>query len=207
MKNLFDQLTGSGKLLIVFTSICILMLSFACKPKHVQNTVKSIDSLLVIVNGLDQYLVQNNSDTIKFLAKFTKNDTDIFKSKLFDFPEDEELRKVFSNYTTIAKVFKRLSTNHRNIQRSIVLSQSQLENLKHDISNGLISSKDSIQIYYNKEAEAVRKLEMETKSFVERLNLNVDYFFEINPKLDEFKNEVKEFFPDKEFSKLPDASL
>jgi len=112
------------------------------------------------------------------------------------------LRKAFGNYTTLGKVFKRMNESYRDVRKDISLTKNQLENLKHDLSNGLIEDQDTIQDFFTKEKEAVISIEEITNTLIDRLGSNMDYFYEINPLMDQFKAEIKDKFPDKEFSKL-----
>jgi hypothetical protein len=205
MKNLLNRLTEFAKMnfkLFLFVFITASMICVSCKPKHVKSTVQSIDSLLVVLNNCEINLKENNIDTIEFFNRFLKNDTDLFKSTEFDFPENKELKKVFGNYTTVGKVFKRMSGTKLDLVRDITLTKTQLDNLKYDLNKGLITNKDTIQMYYTLEKDAVVNIEVVTNSLINRLNSNMEYFYEINPVMDKFKEEVQSFFPDKEFSKL-----
>ena len=205
MKISFVPLTGfvknfSFQIILIFITVSIV--TFSCRPKYVNQTINSIDSLMLVIQQCEVKLAENYMDTLDYLEMFIKNDTDIFKSELFDMPEDKELRKAFGNYTTLGKVFKRMNESYRDVRKDISLTKNQLENLKHDLSNGLIEDQDTIQDFFTKEKEAVISIEEITNTLIDRLGSNMDYFYEINPLMDQFKAEIKDKFPDKEFSKL-----
>lgn len=206
MKNLFARLTAFVKSFpfILITGIAIILTVNSCKPKEIKEKMIAIDSLRIVVHDCEKKLTENHMDTIFFFAKYLKNDTDIFQSELFTFPEDKELKTIFGNYTTLGKVFKRMNSTYLGLQKDIRYSKMQLDNLHHDIKNDLLTNLDTIQQYYNKEKEAVINIEVVTNSLVERLQSNMDYFNEINPKMNQFKEKVKDQFPGKEFSKLPE---
>lgn len=205
MKNLLNLLIEYvNRRTIINTILIVLLISASsCKPKHVTETINSVDSLMNIVTDCEQVLVENNIDTLDFFNKYIKHDTDIFRKHLNKMPENEEMVKIFGNYTTLGKVFKRMKSTSIELKKDILISKEQLTNLKHDLSKNLLSNKDTISNYLLSEKEAVENIQNVTNTLVDRLHTNMDYFYEINPKVDEFKELVKDQVEGKEFSKLP----
>ena len=63
--SLHRALTSSVDLFALLSVVCV-----SCKPEHVNSTIHSIDSLLVVVKNCEIKLEENHVDTIKFFNRF-----------------------------------------------------------------------------------------------------------------------------------------
>lgn len=182
--------------------LLLVVLVVSCKSKVTKETISRIDSLYSVVEELKNQFEDSNIDSAKFFYEYTLNDIEIFKSKVFEMPENDSLIKSFNNYGVINKGFKKIVRQKDILDSDMTLTLQQLENLKHDITSRLITNQDTINLFLDQEASEVQKLQVQTRSILNLHEQNRGFFNQVNPQIDKFKKEIKAQFPDKEFSTL-----
>lgn len=139
-----------GFLIIVLISI------YSCKSDPNAESIKVIDGLLTEIskaeNGLNSFTpekVMPYIDTISFDVKFIEQE---YKDTM-----SLELGTRVDGYYRIIKSISKFEKTYKDQKKDILYSRKQLNNLKSDLSTGVLDS-SLLAMYLPTEAEAVERL-------------------------------------------------
>jgi hypothetical protein len=164
-------------LVITLTSI------FACKPKVENADVKTIDSLLVVLDKTEQRLKNINFQKLEEATQLANENIATIKALVIDSLSTEN-RLLLRNYTIVTgKVSDTLFVQESNtdsykkqraayIEKEINFCKKQLLNLKNDFGNGnmdLPSFKNYFKIEREKSLLIINFVDLEKKSFSHRI--------------------------------------
>ena len=173
------------KLLTLFFTVII---AFACNSRKSTEEVEKLDSL--------------HTEVVKTLHDFNKIDTASIHANYSELIENAEyiqkynidtlplkMAQQISQYYTLRKKIQAFS-DYAKIQEELLITQDQLENLKHDYLNNIIDEK-KFREYLTVETNNFLVLETRINSMVNGWENFQELFPEYNSKVDSLVKSIK----------------
>jgi len=134
---------------IVFGLLIILT---ACTGSHDSEELQKIDSLSMVLDETELMFAEIEIDSLsKFYSVFQSNSDDI---KTFYNKEDEEEWQTICRYSDLKKPFRNVVEYYDNIITELEYTRQQLDSLKFDLENNLLSEEQQSK-YIADEEKAV----------------------------------------------------
>jgi hypothetical protein len=171
MKNIFNC-----------APILLLLLFFiSCSNKKVEMQILKIDSLARVIDSVDQKLKQINRDTIvnRYHAYQITIDT---VSKHFKEVRNDVSWKYICAFQEVRKPFKTMAFNYELFRAEIDSSIKQLNNLKHDVKEKLLSDKE-FETFFQNERNSVNAVYFKVSKNVESVTRQMKNFDTVHPYL------------------------
>lgn len=145
-----------------FSVVILVLFVYACKPVYIQQGMKQIDSLNLMLNDVDKKLAE--LDTASIRLKYDQYQQSLRQIQQFtDYNYTQEEWAAMTQWGHIRKPIRNFLQQLPGFYEEVTYSKSQLENLKHDMSKKLIE-RNLVEEYLAKEKEAV-------EVFVQRFDL------------------------------------
>ena len=187
---------------VFYVFIILIIIVSACKSEETKKKIAQVDSLIVEIKTMNDKLLNINIDTINYVFDILSVNIEYLGQEGISFPDDSELKNKFANYGTIFKFLKKYLQRYNGLQKEIDFSKNHLAGLKRDVENKLLS--DSIFfIYFNDEKRILNKLIFEVDQSLNKIEPQVELFFEINSTIEQFieKSKATNNIPDKKLKK------
>ena len=180
---------ASNYIISSLVALCFLITS--CSSNKFSKQITQIDSLNVVLdssfsklNSLDTSVVQSYylkySDNIKLIRNNFKE-----KEK-----EDEEIWSIITRYGMIKKPLRDFKKNFVKYSKEISISHKQLNDLKSDIKNNILT-KDQIIQYIKEESEFVKYINVSVSGLMENTKIYFNQYLELNPKVEKYFQNAK----------------
>jgi len=163
---------------------------WSCNNSAPSAYVAKTDSLIQMLNEtkgtLEQLDLQKLSlmvDTINFDAKF-------IESQIGD-TVDVDDAMTLDSYLLIRKSNKRIVTAAQDHKMKLLDAESQLEDLRHDISKGLLSA-DSATYFWKHEAKNAHQIVQNIENFNHIALRNDTAFQQLKPQIDQIIFDIKQ---------------
>ncbi len=127
-----------------------------CGPSENDKLIAKIDSLKNVLSQKDSIFKTIRLEETYKIIEQTKKEVDYIKSH-YDTLSKEQAMAV-SDYYQSQRSLDKMLKNIEDIQKEILITQTQLDDLKVDVSNKLITLEE-FYAYYNSEADAVKRVE------------------------------------------------
>jgi hypothetical protein len=176
----------------IFSYVPALLLLFfftACSNKKIEQQVVKIDSLAKVMDSVDIKLKQINRDTIMNRYHTYQITLDTV-SKHFKEVKNDVSFKYICAYQEVRKPFKTMSYNYDIYKAEIDSSVKQLNDLRHDIKEKLISDKE-FQTFFKNECNSVNAIYFKVSKNVENVARQMKNFDTVHPFLIKLINDHK----------------
>lgn len=163
--------------------IFIVMIFLGCKTAHQRESIMRIDNLLEKIDLLDEVLSSQEVETYRLLYDTIK----LYNAFFLNIPEDvildESSLEIVYQYGTVEKTFKKLHSHHLSVYaQELSLSKHQLNNLREDISNGILTE-DETDKYLAVEDSILKETEFKINSKMEYARSNYSKYQKYQPKV------------------------
>ncbi|HNW71193.1 MAG TPA: hypothetical protein PKI01_12365 [Bacteroidales bacterium] len=152
---------------LFFLAIISIAAFSSCNQAVKKNQLARIDSLITIIDTTTSHLNAINRDTVARKYK-AYQETNKKVAEHYQKYRNEENWGYVCNYQNVRKPFKTMVFNYNSFKADLKSAREQLENLKHDVQEGLISEEEfnnfftleakntnDVSIKINKQVESV----------------------------------------------------
>ncbi|GAB4283892.1 MAG: hypothetical protein Kow0068_08830 [Marinilabiliales bacterium] len=181
MIKLNNRITG---ILLPIIMFIFIFFSGSC-DNNTSKYLNRTDSLLTEANQLKNIANNIHSDSIEIYYHEIKNIDKQLTSLIKGFPEDSLMKQKILKLGEIEKVFKKSPPDIKKLKEEINISVKQLNDLRHDIENKLISKEEIIK-YYNEEKSILDELSPRIKHKSESINKYFNDYHMLKPEIIEF---------------------
>ncbi len=159
-----------------------IILLFACKPSMSDKQKEELNNIEVLIDSSEYYL--SSIDSI-FAIEATNNfnsNVNYIKNDMVD-TLDNDIMLFIDKYYGLRKGFRKLGEKYLGTMAEFKISNEQIENLKHDINNGLVEP-NQLDQYLELEKKNI-ELVFESSKTIAKVNKNLVPLYEkMNPKID-----------------------
>jgi hypothetical protein len=177
------------RFLIIFTMF-LLFACMACKSSHTAERIQTIDSLLAENENLTLQFHAINRDSVKKVFASVKSATDLFQQKLMDLPKNEKVRQDLNRHGAIFKGIRRFMKDDGRIDTDLSYSKSQLQSLKADVTNELLTD-EQYSKYIKDERTELNLLSEDIKSQVLKINDELSAFESVRGNIEYLVDSLK----------------
>ena len=161
----------------------VLIITSCAQPhkkeiKEINLWGKKLDTVEVILNGIDTTIISNNLTT---MHDYLKTISEEFEQSL-----NKETGFLMNDYQLIQKEARKFQVAHKKAQEELKYTRDQLEDLRGALKTGSIEDEAEIIQYMSDERNAVEQL----SKFAVDLN---NWFHSTNTKFDNIQPKVKSF--------------
>lgn len=144
------------KLLIQFFLLNTLLIFISCTTYN-SSSVKSIDSLIVVVDSLSFKISSFNTDTLNLEFENIKQMEKNLLSNIDSTSVDNSLKQTLIILGKIHKSYKKFIQNYSSLSNECTFSVKQLNDLRNDAKSNIVKNEELIG-YFNQENEELNKL-------------------------------------------------
>lgn len=166
---------------IILICFVVYFSVIACKPLYIKQGIVSIDSLATRLN--ETRIAISSLDTFAIQQKYSQYSESIKRIK--NFPDDNfnsEEWKILGQYGQIRKPLKNFTLGMKGFYTEAEYSTRQLENLKFDLKNKLLSP-EIFEEYFKKEKDAVQNFISQFQILHEEAVSQLNSFDTLYPKV------------------------
>jgi hypothetical protein len=169
--------------------LLLLSILISCTDKNVEKKLSKIDSLIKVIDSVSYKLKLINPDTImkRYHTFQVTNDT---ISKHFKELKNDESWKYICAYQNVRKPFKTMSFEYGTYMADIDSSIKQLNDLKHDVKEKLISGEE-FALYYKNECKSANTVCFKISRNITSINRQMINFDTVHPYLIKLINDHK----------------
>lgn len=179
MKKLYITLVIAG------ISFFLIRCSNTDNSKHFER----IDSLHSELAGFDSAWQAFNKDTVGSVLEAVTAITDSLGFYLKTIPTRQDINQIMTRYGLMRKSFSKFLSIHDQIGQEINLSAKQLQDLRHDLTEGLLEEKTANQ-YITDEYDAFYSLK-ERIERMEGLKEDITYFWDNRLVISDYIDSLK----------------
>ena len=160
---------------------------FSCKSKTIQKELKMIDSLSQVLQQTEVFL--SIVPEVEKLSTEVQGNMKLFNSKNKDTLSYQQ-SQLWTDYYMIGKVYKKYLRRAGDSKNEITALKKQLDDLKHDLENGLINPAEfhdnilneqkDISSIFNKTEQYYKAVEEHNKDFIKLKPIIIDEMKKIN---------------------------
>lgn len=174
-------------LIIFLVASCLLYTS--CTSGKYAKQITKIDSLLIVLDSSFSKLNLLDTSVVESYYKVYVNNIKQIKNS-FEKKDNEEVWSVITRYGLLRKPLRDFKKHYTKYSKEISFTQEQLNNLKADIKNDVLSE-DKISQYINDESEFVNYINFSVTGLIENTQKYFYQYLELNPKVEMFLSEGK----------------
>lgn len=179
-----------SKYILLVISIAISAAFFACGEKKYTAEVKTIDSLNIVLDSIQEKL--DNVDTIKLKKDYKQYLSNIgLLKKNFNDKKEDSTWQLMTSYGGIKSALKTFIRDCPGYYEEIRFSRGQLDTLKADIESGDLEP-EKIGQYTKAEADAVSNLNTLVSVSLESVCSRLELLDSLNPKVMVLIKKLKE---------------
>ncbi len=168
-------------LIVIFSSLLV-----ACGNQY-QKEIAEVDGLLTMVNEIEKTVL--SVDTSKAFETQRQIIKDLKYIESLNDTLDKETAFLLGDFYSDKKKIDRFYSNYHVIINQIDISKKQLNNLKQDLNNGLVSS-EKFKDYYSAEHASIMDIDMKVNKSVRGIDEAIQKL-EINrPELDKLLADI-----------------
>jgi len=164
---------------LFYLALISLVTFSSCNTAVKKKQLAKIDSLISIIDTTGSHLNAINKDTVakKYEAY---NETNKKVAEHYQKYRNEENWNYVCNYQNVRKPFKTMVINYGSFNSELKSAREQLENLKHDVQEGLIS-KEEFDNFFILEAKNTNEISFKINKQVESVLNQYKNFDTIQP--------------------------
>lgn len=176
-------------IVVSFISIALLSLS-SCNPSdQYKAEISKIDSCLAIVDSIETKYNGIEFDSLDYMVQHVLDNEAKIKKYYIPDTVSMEIGMRMNECKGIRKTLKGVKTKETNFGAEIEDLQIQLQNLKTDISEGVLKE-EQINEYLAQELHDVNILNITFNDFYEMQELQKSYFYFSTPTIDSLVEEI-----------------
>ncbi len=158
--------------------IALFLLGYmvSCTSKADQAKINAIDTLLMSLNDAEEMLLSVDNQTVDKKLQLVKENTKFIQDNLTD-TIDKATALEISEYYSYRKALTFYKENYGEFQEAINTSRKQLNDLKADVENGLLTD-EKFNEYYNNEMRIALEITQNIEQAVNGVNI-------VLPKIDQ----------------------
>lgn len=178
--------------IIYLTFISILMLgTVSCNPaSKYQAEIAEIDSCLALVDSLEEEYKGIEFDSLRLMVKHVLDNEDSIKKYYMPDTISLEVGTKMSECKGVRKSLGNLDLQKESFDFEFPESRKQLENLKSDITNGVLSE-EKVKQFVEEEKKAVNDLNLAFNNFYIMQEKQKSFYYSAVPFIDAFIVEIK----------------
>ena len=166
----------------------VLVAFISCTDKKTEIKVQKIDSLLEVVDSLNNYLAKINIDSINQIYNNTGEIIEVYRNTTHRFKRNRLIQNM-EYASSINKTCRKFISKYSSLQKELSYSKHQLETLKHDVDNSLLT--DSLyKKYYTVEKSILDNLD---KTFIhdkEWVNEKIELYKLVADDMNQLKDTI-----------------
>jgi len=176
----------------IIIALALLML-VSCTDKKTEQRVQKIDSLLEIIDSLNTNLVKINIDSINQIYSNTSDIIDVYKKAGYKFRQKRLIQNM-EYASSINKSCRKFIGKYSSFQKELSYSKHQLQTLKHDVDNQLLT--DSLyDNYYSVEKNILEKLDKDFMISEEWMNEKIELYKLVADDMNQLKDTIQSLLP------------
>jgi len=164
---------------LFYLAIVSIVAFSSCNNAVKKKQLAKIDSLITIIDTTGNKLNTINKDTVTKKYE-TYKQTNKKVAEHYQKYRNEENWNYLCNYQNVRKPFKTMVLNYNSFNADLKSAREQLENLKHDVQEGLIS-KEEFDNYFILEAKNTNEISFKINKQVESVLNQYKNFDTIQP--------------------------
>lgn len=166
---------------IFYLALISIVAFSSCNSAVKKKQIAKIDSLITIIDTTGSKLKTINKDTVtKKFEAYKKTNEKV--AEHYQKYRNEENWSYLCNYQNVRKPFKTMVLNYNSFNAELKSAREQLENLKHDVQEGLIS-KEEFNNFIILEAKNTHEISFKINKQVESVLGQYKNFDTIQPYL------------------------
>lgn len=147
--------------------------------------IAEIDSCLAVLDTLEGKFDGIEFDSLALIVDHVKFNEKMIKENYVSDTINEELGRNMNKCKGIRKFFDDPGKERNKFKQEILDLRAQLENLKSDISDGILK-KEKIDLYINNEKNDLNIFNMSFSEYHEKQILTFEIYYTVVPELDAF---------------------
>lgn len=169
-------------------SIGISFILTACTGNHHNDKFAKIDSLNMVLDETVLIFEEMNIDSISMLFSVFQDNSE--KIKEYYTKEDEEGWEIICRYTDLKKPFRNVVEYNDNIRKELNYSRQQLDSLKYDLRNNILTEELVIR-YLSEEEKAIGTLHKMISNNLSTSKIIIEDFDSLNTLVEEIIEDIK----------------
>jgi hypothetical protein len=161
----------------------------SCSNKNVEKKLSKIDSLIKIIDSVSYNLKQINPDTIMKRWHTYQITMDTVSKHFKDVRNDESWNYICA-YNSVRKPFKTMALEYGSYRADIDSSLKQLDDLKHDVKEKLLTN-ENFDLYYANECKSANTICAKVSHNIASVNRQMKNFDTVHPYLIKLINDHK----------------
>jgi len=172
--------------------LMILMVGylFSCTSKADQAKIQSIDTLMLTLNDAEEMLLSVDANLVDEKLNELKEKEDFLKKNLRD-SLDKPTALEIGEYFTYGKALRFYKENYSEFMEAINTSRKQLNDLKADVENGLLTD-EKFNEYYNNEMRIALEITQNVERAVNGVNVVLPKIDEKQPVIEKIITHIEE---------------
>ena len=162
----------------------------SCTSKADQAKIQSIDTLLTTLNEAEEMLLSVDANLVNQKLEEINSDADFLNTHLKD-TIDKATAIEISEYLRYKKSLQFYKENYPEFVEAINTSKKQLNNLKADVENGLLTD-EQFNTYYNNEMRIALEIMQNVERAVNGVNLVLNKIDEKKPVIEKVITHIEE---------------
>jgi len=159
----------------------LIVLFITCNNPDRSSEIAKIDSLYTVLDTIAVNLKEVDTAGIKTRnTEYWDNINEIKKN--YNGTPGDTAWTIVTQYGGIKKTFKKFLFNYHFWEKEIAFSKEQLDSLKYDVENNLITKED-FKKYFKGEEEAVNSLNQDIFFSIKNVDIYSGVFDTLNPKI------------------------
>ncbi len=173
-------------LLVALTTVA----TTACNPATKYKTeITEIDSCLTVVDSLQTMYDEIPFDSLDLMYSHVVNNEDVVRELYMVDTVNQDVARKLNDAKSVRKAFKAVSVEQSEFKTELQTSKMQLETLKKDIKEGVLTE-EQIKQYLGQEKKALSSLELSLRGFYELQNREKSRYYKVVPAVDEFVDQL-----------------
>jgi len=166
------------------------LLLYSCNTQNNKKAIRQIDELQHKTDSLLNIVENINKDTLEYMYQTTSDKLNFFKN-LNTLLSNNAHQNIVAAWGYDFKFFKKQKQKPAKFYYQLNFSKKQLNDLKEDIENGVLSA-DKIHQYTNDEIKAWETTKMEVNSFFTALKKEKQKFYFLLPQINQIIDSIQQ---------------
>ncbi len=167
--------------------IATVLILASCTENQNTDKIEKVDSLSMVLDETELMFKEINIDSLRQLFEIYQYNTDEIKKSYSK--EDEEGWKIVCRYNDMKKPFRNLVEYYDNISSELNFSRQQLDSLKQDLQNNLITE-ERAEEYIIEEEKAIGYLHKMVSNNLISSNVIINDFDSLNTLVEKVVGEI-----------------
>jgi RNA binding exosome subunit len=174
----------------VFYLLLASLIAFSCSRPLYTSQVREIDSLLIQVDSLAQYLSHFNIDSMQVVLEETREVNNQFRNFIPETNKNEFLQDV-GHYGNIHRALNKFLTARNHFQKELSFTEEQLKSLRHDLEYELLA--DSLaEKYLREEKDILSRLAYNLKALGWQASEKMELYKQVYPRVTQYADSIQE---------------